>query len=133
MNFRDGIPIFLQIVESVENRILDGEWAAENRIPAVRDIAIALEVNPNTVVRSFQELETSGVLFKKRGLGCYVAPNARESILQRRRKAFWDVEFPALARTLSLLEISPSALAEAFTRPRAEDTLENATQGTTST
>lgn len=132
MTFREGVPIFLQIVESLEDRILKGELAADDRLPAVRDIALALEVNPNTVVRSFQELESSGVLFKKRGLGCFVAPHARARILERRRRAFLEVELPAIARTMRLLEIPPSALTEAIARHEAQASSDTKSQGTPS-
>ena len=108
MKFQGSRPIYLQIAESVENGILRGEFGPEERAPAVRDLALSLEVNPNTVVRAFLELEQAGVILKRRGLGSYVSADAPARILERRRRVFLQDELPALVGTMILLGITPA-------------------------
>jgi GntR family transcriptional regulator len=112
--FRNDRPIFAQIATALEDEILAGRLAPEGRVPAVRDHAAFLGVNPNTVARAFDLLEAAGVLEKRRGLGSYVSSNARALILARRRRAFLEEELPALARTMHLLGIDPDTVARAY-------------------
>ena len=105
LKFHNDKPIFLQIVADIEDQILSGRLLPEARTPAIRDYAIAVEVNPNTVVRSFVLLEESGVIFKKRGLGYFIAPEARAIILQRNRNSFIAEELPETVRKMKLLDI----------------------------
>jgi len=129
MTFRAGTPIFQQIVDHVEERILSGELAPESRVPAVRDTALSLEVNPNTVVRSFLELEQAGVIFKKRGLGSFVSPDARALILARRRAIFLETEMPRFVRSMALLGIDLESVATALAQL---DTVQKSQQTTPS-
>lgn len=110
MQFRSDKPIFQQICESVEEQVIQGALKPEERVPAVREYAVALEVNPNTVVRSFLELEQAGVIFKKRGLGYFVSPDARGRILHRRREAFLKKDLPDFVHSMILLGISPEEI-----------------------
>jgi GntR family transcriptional regulator len=105
MRFRSDKPIFQQIVEQIEDQILTGELVSDQRIPAVRDYAITVEVNPNTVVRSFLELEQSGVIFKKRGLGYFVSSDARQIVMDRRKTEFLEHELPEIVKKMHLLGI----------------------------
>lgn len=107
MQFGRERPIFLQIASHMEERVLSGELPPEERVPAVRDVAVALEVNPNTVVRAFSALEQAGVIFKKRGLGYFVAPDARARIIEARRAAFVARDLPGFVRAMILLGIGP--------------------------
>jgi DNA-binding transcriptional regulator YhcF (GntR family) len=100
MSFHRDKPIFQQIVERVERAILSGELQEGARVPAVREYALEVEVNPNTVVRSFAELEAAGYIFKKRGLGFFVAAEARDKILAQRREAFLAHELPQMCATM---------------------------------
>ncbi len=75
MEFRDNEPIYLQIAAYVGQHILLGKWQADQKIPSVRDLAIELQVNLNTVLRAYEFLESQGVIYIKRGLGNFVAPD----------------------------------------------------------
>jgi DNA-binding transcriptional regulator YhcF (GntR family) len=116
MSFHRDKPIFQQIVERIENAILSGALQAEARVPAVRDYALDLEVNPNTVVKSFAQLEQDGLIFKKRGLGYFVADQAREKVLARRRQDFFDHEVPQLLASMQLLNIAAEELLNLLAR-----------------
>jgi GntR family transcriptional regulator len=114
MKFRADKPIFLQIMEHLEEKVLSGELQAGARIPAVREFALEVEVNPNTVVRSFNELEQAGIIYKKRGLGFFLEENARKKILDRHRQQFMNDELPELVKKLQRLEIDPAEIVKKF-------------------
>lgn len=68
-----GTPIYLQIVEQVKQAVAGGTLRAGQRLPATRDLAIELAVNPNTVVKAYQTLEREGLIELPRGRGAFVA------------------------------------------------------------
>jgi GntR family transcriptional regulator len=110
MEFRDNEAIYLQIAAYVSENILLGKWPAEQKILSVRDMAIELEVNPNTVMRSYEFLQAQGVVYNKRGLGLFVAPDAREKVKAYRKERFIQQELPVFFRTIYLLDMEPSDL-----------------------
>lgn len=73
--YDSGVPIYLQIIHRVRQKIVSGEWPAGDRIPGVRDLAIEFGVNPNTVQRAMSELERDGLLYSERTAGRYVTEN----------------------------------------------------------
>ncbi|MEW6709384.1 MAG: GntR family transcriptional regulator [Candidatus Riflebacteria bacterium] len=78
INESSPIPIYLQIVEEVRRMILSRTLETDDRLPSIRQIAGDLKVNPNTVAKAFQELETLNLIYFKRGQGAFVASIARE-------------------------------------------------------
>lgn len=69
----DGIPLYLQLVQQIKHLIATKRLTPDNELPAVRVLAQQLVINPNTVVRAYRELETAGLVYKKRGEGTYVS------------------------------------------------------------
>ena len=80
----DGVPIYLQIVNQVKYLVASGRLAPDEELPAIRVLAEQLLVNPNTVARAYRELETAGVVTKRRTAGTYVSQ--RGSPLDRRER-----------------------------------------------
>ncbi|SFG23927.1 GntR family transcriptional regulator [Sporolactobacillus nakayamae] len=74
--FNPSVPIYLQLCERIKNKIVRGELGMGTRLPSVRDLAIDSGVNPNTVQRTYHELEESGIVEKKRGQGTFVTENS---------------------------------------------------------
>jgi len=72
MEFDNNLPIYLQIMQYIKKQIVTGTLKAGDKIPSVRELAAELQINPNTVQRTFQELEREEVVETKRGLGRYV-------------------------------------------------------------
>ena len=107
MNFSAEKPIYLQIADAVCDRILSGELKGEDRIPSVREYGADLGVNPNTMMRSYEKLTADGIIYNKRGIGYFVAPDARESVLKAQRKDFLEKEVPAIRQRMSLLGLTP--------------------------
>ena len=102
--------IFLQISDTIKDRILSGEYSADERVPSVRELAEQMEVNPNTAMRAVARLQMEGMIYNKRGLGYFVNPNAREEILASRRKKFVEEVVPALFSEMKLLGIGLDTL-----------------------
>ena len=82
--FDSGAPIYTQIMNKIKLRILSGQWAAGERIPAVRELAVEFGVNPNTMQRSLSELERDGLLFSERTTGRYITRDA--ALIERTRR-----------------------------------------------
>ena len=105
MDFNQHKPIYLQIVEQIEDKILSGTLRADERIDSVREMATALGVNPNTVMRSSEFLERGEVIYNKRGVGFFISTEAREKIKFSRKKNFLENEIPTLFAKMDLLEV----------------------------
>ena len=105
MEFRDNEAIYLQIAAHVSDNILTGKWQAEQKIPSVRDLAIELQVNPNTVMRSYELLQSQQVIYNKRGLGFFVSPEADKMVNVFKKERFLQQELPEFFKTISLLGI----------------------------
>jgi len=86
MRFNNEKPIYLQIAEYIIEKILTKEWSEQQRIPSVRELATQIEVNPNTIAKTFSYLEQNDIIFKERGLGYYVAAESRMNIIMLRKK-----------------------------------------------
>lgn len=114
MNFSETTPIYLQIVEYVCEQIVLQKWKTESRIPSVRELGVALQVNPNTVLRSYDYLQTNQIVINKRGIGYFVTSDAVNRVVNLRKERFFQTEIPNLAKTLKLLNISIEELINAI-------------------
>jgi DNA-binding transcriptional regulator YhcF (GntR family) len=86
----DGRALFLQIAQSVEDAIIDGSLAEEARAPSTNELAAFHRINPATAAKGVNMLVDKGVLHKRRGIGMFVAPGARQLLLEERRTTFAD-------------------------------------------
>jgi len=121
MEFRDNEAIYLQIAALVSENILLGKWPAEQKIPSVRDLAIELEVNPNTVMRSYEFLQNQGVIYNKRGLGLFVAPDGNEKVKVFRKERFIQQDLNDFFRSIYLLDISLDDLQHLYKKFKTEN------------
>lgn len=103
MEFEPKRAIYLQIGDYVCENILSGTWKAGDRIPSVREMAMSLEVNPNTVMRSYSYLQETGIIANQRGLGYFVGDGSRAAALELKRREFVAVELKRVFRTMDLL------------------------------
>lgn len=115
MNFNSNQSIFIQIAERICDRILSKEYPADTRIPSVREIAVEMEVNPNTAMRSFERLQANGIIYNKRGIGNFVSSDAGERIRKMRHEHFISEVLPAVFAEMQLLDIGFDELANAYT------------------
>ena len=106
MEFKNNKPIFQQIAEHICDEILQGRYPEGDRLPSVREYAAELEVNVNTVARSFEWLQNQNVVATRRGLGNFVSVGARETVQELRKKEFFEEQVPEFLRTMKALDIT---------------------------
>lgn len=106
MDFHAEKPIFLQIADSICDRILSGQLKGDDRIPSVREYGAEIGVNPNTMMRSYEKLTADGIIYNKRGIGYFVAADARDQIMKVQRKEFLEKEVPAIRQRMHLLGLT---------------------------
>ena len=106
MEFKETQAIYLQIGDYICENILTGKWEPGARIPSVREMGVNLEVNPNTVMRTYDFLQNRGVIFNKRGIGYYVSEDAPQKVKEYRKTLFMEHELPQFLKNLLLLDMS---------------------------
>ena len=99
-------------VDVISDRILSGELKGGDRIPSVREYGADIGVNPNTMMRSYEKLTADGIIYNKRGIGYFVADDARETVLATQRKDFIEKEVPAIKQRMQLLGLDSSIFNE---------------------
>lgn len=105
MEFRKQKPIYLQIADRLMEQILQGEPAEDDRMPSVRDVAASMGVNPNTVMRTFEQLQSEEIIYNRRGVGYFVSPDAKKKILAEQRREFLEEELPLIKQKMQVLGI----------------------------
>jgi GntR family transcriptional regulator len=87
INHSSGVPLYLQIVEQVKHAVETAAIRAGDQLPTIRQVAVGLVMNPNTVVRAYRELEYEGVIELKHGSGAYVRESAgnRAQLIRKAR------------------------------------------------
>lgn len=106
MEFKNTKGIFLQIADSISEKVMEGKYPPGDKIPSVRDLALEMGVNPNTIMRTYSELQSRGIIDNKRGVGYYVSEQAVDIIRQWKRKEFFDNDLPLIVRQTKILNIA---------------------------
>ncbi|MDB5158561.1 MAG: GntR family transcriptional regulator [Mucilaginibacter sp.] len=114
MNFKDKEAIYLQIADMISENITLRKWLPGEKIPSVRELATNLQVNPNTVARTYEYLQQQEIIFNKRGLGLFVADYAVAKIKTIRKDRFLKRELPDFFASLYLLDIDLAELIERY-------------------
>ncbi len=110
MKFRTPKPIFRQIADHIIVMIITNQWEIESRIPSVRDLASEIEVNPNTVARTYALLSDEGIINAQRGLGYFLDKNAVSLSKKLLKKQFINDDLPHIKSMLEILDIEPTEL-----------------------
>lgn len=114
MNFKDNKAIYLQIADRICDEVLSGKYMADERIPSVREYAADVEVNANTVMRTYDYLQSQEIIYNKRGIGYFVSPEAKTLIVKVRREQFLNNEIDYFFKQLASLGISGKELLEMY-------------------
>ncbi len=105
MEFKENPAIYIQIAEYVCEQILLKKWKLGDKIISIRDLAVNMEVNPNTVQRAYDFLQQRDIITNKRGIGYFIEDDAMDRILNFRREQFIENELPVFMRNIFLLKI----------------------------
>ena len=114
MQFKDHKPIFLQIAERICEEILSGRYPEGERLPSVREYAAEVEVNVNTVVRSYDWLSQRDIIASRRGMGYFVSQGAADNIRQSMREAFFQETLPDFINQMQKLGIKVEEVEKAL-------------------
>jgi len=122
-------PIYHQIAEAIRGEILSGALEEEDQVMSTTQYATTYRINPATAAKAFAQLVDEGVLYKRRGVGMFVAPGAADRLRAERRKAFFTERLDPVIREARLLGLSTEDLTDYLTThagsvPAATDTSE---------
>ncbi|MBU8791804.1 MULTISPECIES: GntR family transcriptional regulator [Oceanobacillus] len=112
----DNKPIFLQIKEQIEDSIIDGNLKAGNRAPSTNEFAKFYNINPATAGKGINELVAEEILYKRRGVGMFVTENAKEILIEKRKKLFYESYMLPLKMEAHKLRMSTDELIEMVQR-----------------
>jgi GntR family transcriptional regulator len=106
MEFKNGQAIYIQIADYICESILSRKWKSGDRVPSIRELSVSVEVNPNTVMRTYSFLQDKGIIFNERGIGYFVGEGSYTNVLDLKKNEFYKTELPRLFNMMDLLGIS---------------------------
>jgi GntR family transcriptional regulator len=105
VNFKQDRAIYLQIADYITEHILSKQWKEGDRLPSVRGLAISIEVNPNTVMHTYNYLQEKGIIYNQRGIGYFIADDALINTQKLGREEFFNEQLPQVFKNMLLLTI----------------------------
>ena len=120
MEFRKNLPIYVQIADYLLESILSGSLTPGDKIPSVREQASSIEVNPNTVMRTYSYLQDQGIIQNKRGIGYFVTDSAEKIIDDMKKTDFINDYLPELFKTMEMLKIDFKQLEKYYQTHKAK-------------
>ncbi len=112
LDLQSDVPIFIQIAEQLENAILTGALEEDMQAPSTTEISVSYKINPATALKGITMLADDGILYKKRGLGMFVAKGAKDVILKKRKQLFFEKFVQPLLSEAQKLSISVDEINE---------------------
>ena len=116
MTFHEGQPIFQQLAEQLEEGILSGAYPEQTQVPSITEYSVNYKINPATALKGINLLVDAGLLYKKRGVGMFVATGAREKLRQERRGGFYQDYVAKLVREVRNLGLTRDELIQLIER-----------------
>ncbi|WP_435167472.1 GntR family transcriptional regulator [Paenibacillus glycanilyticus] len=116
----DSRPIFVQIAERIEDDIIQGRLPEESQVPSKNEFASFYQINPATAAKGVNLLVDEGILYKKRGIGMFVATGARAVLVEKRKEQFFEQYIVTMMREAEKLGISADQLTEMIRRGEAK-------------
>jgi DNA-binding transcriptional regulator YhcF (GntR family) len=118
MEFKDNQAIYLQIADLMCENVLAGMWKPGDRIPSIRELAESIQVNPNTVMRTYGYMEDQGIIHNQRGIGFFLSDRAYEITREMLKKSFVSRDLPQVWKTMDLLRMGFEDLQDLYTAHR---------------
>jgi len=114
IQFDSASAIYLQVADFMSEKILTDEWPEQERIPSIREVAAMVQVNPNTVMRSYSHLQDNEVIFNKRGVGYFVNQDGKSQVKQIKKVSFVQTKLPRIFHEAALLSVEPEELTDLY-------------------
>jgi len=108
----DSRPIFIQIAERIENDIIEGNLPEESQVPSTNQFAAFYQINPATVMKGVNLLVDQEILYKKRGIGMFVASGVRSRLMEKRKEQFYEQYVVSMVKEAEKLGITADQLSE---------------------
>ena len=121
MTLTEDRPIFQQIAEQLEEAILSGAYPEESQVPSITEYSVQYRINPATALKGINLLVDAGLLYKKRGVGMFVSPGAREQLRRQRRERFYQDFVQRMVREARNLGLTDGELQTLLERGMNED------------
>ncbi len=112
INQHGKIPIFRQLIQEIKMKIASGELSPGDKLPSIRELAVYLSLNPNTVMKSYRELEREGLVKTKMGKGVFVSENLNESTINQLKKNILFQKIDEMVNTAKMLNIKKQEIIE---------------------
>ncbi|MVB12245.1 hypothetical protein CAFE_29770 [Caprobacter fermentans] len=110
--FTNEKPIFQQVAEELEDAVLSGAFREEEQIPSTTEISVSYKINPATALKGINLLVEESIVYKRRGIGMFVAPGAKQKILEKRKQSFYRAFVLPMVREAEKLGLGPEETAE---------------------
>lgn len=114
MEFKTDRPIYRQIIDYAFGCILGGGWTPGGKVPSVRELAVELAVNSHTILKAYDHLQDNGIIVPRRGMGFFLADDARERVDAERRREFFDSELHEVFARMDMLGIGIDEIVETY-------------------
>lgn len=114
MDFKDNKAIYLQIADRLCNEILQEKYTEDARVPSVREYAAEVEVNVNTLMRTYEYLQQQEIIYNKRGIGYFVSPGAKGRIYTSQKENFMTEQLSDFFRQIYVLDIPIEKIVEMY-------------------
>lgn len=114
--FNNQRPIFIQLAEMIEERILSGKYPEESQIPSITEMSVEYQLNPATALKGVNILVDLGLVYKKRGLGMFVSSGAFEKLKAIRKETFYKDYILPMVNEAENLDIDSNELIEMIKR-----------------
>jgi GntR family transcriptional regulator len=118
LDFSSGIPIYLQLAQSVEDDILRGVFQEETQIPSTTEVALHYKINPATVGKGYNLLVDDGIIYKRRGVGMFVCKGARNKLMEKRKESFYQKYIISLVEEAKKLGIGIDEIIQMLERSK---------------
>lgn len=112
----DGRPIFIQIAERIEDDIIEGGLPEESQVPSTNQFAAFYKINPATAAKGVNLLVDNGILYKKRGIGMFVADGALGKVMEKRKEQFFEQYVVTMIQEAEKLGITAEQLTDMIRR-----------------
>ncbi len=97
-------------------QIIAGAWPADERMPSIKELSVAMTVNNRTVLKAFEDMQAENVIYQKRGLGYFVAPDAKANINRVKREEFFAATLPEFLREMKTAGIRPEEIIQLLSK-----------------
>lgn len=120
MDFNSNRPIYRQIIDYCFGCILSGAWQPDQRIPSVRELSVLMSVNTHTVLKAFEFMQAHSIIFPRRGMGYFLASDARDLVNATRREEFFSTRLSELFTEMRMLDIDISDVIQCWNEHRSK-------------